>query len=179
MNYRQAYYVFGRYVFLGLIAAFGLPLLYFFLKPLTIYPALLAIKLFYHNTFLLPGTNTIYVAGNYVSIIEACVGVAAYYLLIFLNFTTPMKGIVRVKSLAFLAFTFLIINVIRIVLFTGLFVSGYSFFNFAHTVVWYIGSTALIVILWFVNVFVFKIRKVPVHSDIETLIKQINKSKKR
>lgn len=178
MDQKQAYGMLTRYVFLVLLVL-AFPVIYAFLQPATIYPAVFLIKLAYHNALLLPGTLTIFVNGAYISIVEACIGVAAYYFLLLLNLTTPMSIMTRTKSITFLVLSFLIINIVRIFVFSLLFMSGYAFFDFAHKLTWYIGSTVLVLALWFIAVFLFKIDKIPVYSDITLLLSQIKRAKSK
>lgn len=172
INAKQIFGLVVRYLFLVLLVFSGYNIIYFILGKVTIYPSLWLLKLVYHSTSLLPGTNTLFVSGYYIDIIEACIAVAAYYLLLFLNLTTHMTIQKRVKSIIFLVFSFLILNVLRIVIFSIFFLSGYAFFSVAHTITWYIGSTLLVAFIWFVNAWMFKIREIPVYSDIISLIRK-------
>jgi len=108
-------------------------------------------------------------SGEYIEIVEACIAGAAYYLLLIFNLATSMEWRKRMKSIAFLAAGFLVLNVLRILVFTALFVVGYRYFDATHIFIWYFGSTALIVLLWFVNVWLFDIKEIPVYSDIKSL----------
>ena len=68
---------------------------------------------------------------------------------------------------------FLIVNIGRIVLFSELAVRGFQYFDLAHSASWYVGSTLLVVIIWFVNVKLFNIKKIPVYTDIMGLRKEL------
>ena len=112
----------------------------------------------------------------------ACVAGAAYYLLSILNLTTPMKPRQRLFSLPYLFITFLIINILRIVIFALLYSKGFTFFDLTHTATWYFGSTIFLIIIWFSNVSLFKIKSIPIYTDFKYLVENINfhkKSKKR
>ena len=178
MEYKEMFALLGRYIFLVLLALFGFFLIYYLLTPLTIYPVYLLLKIVYSSIILLPGTNTLFIEGNYISLVSACIAGSAYYLLLLLNFTTPMNIKTRVKSISFLIISFLFLNIIRIFIFSILYLSGYSFFDLTHKVVWYIGSTFLVVGLWFLNVWVFKINAIPFYSDVKNIFHDvINKDK--
>jgi len=178
MNHKELTSLLIRYIFLIALVFLVLDLISYLLTPTTIYLSLQLIKLVYHNSVLLTGTQTLFVNGNYITLISACIAIAAYYLLIFLNLTTPMSLAARTKSLAFLILSFLILNIIRIFIFTILFVSGYSFFDLAHEIVWYAGSTLLLVILWFANVLLFRIKEIPIYSDIKEILRDVKNKKK-
>ena len=171
MKGREVYALLARYLILALLVFVGYNVVYFVTSEITVYLSFLTIHLVYPNSFLLPGTSTIFINGTYIDLIEACIGVAAYYLLIFLNLTTPMGSLTRVKSLSFLLVSFLVMNIVRIFIFALVFMEGYSFFNFAHILFWYLGSTLFVAVLWFLSVIFFRIEKIPVYSDIVALLR--------
>ena len=111
--------------------------------------------------------------GIIIDLIPACIAGAAYYLLLILNLTTPMKLNKRLRSMLFLFATFLILNIIRIVIFSVLLANGYSYFDLAHKITWYFTSTALVVLIWFSNVKLFKIKQIPVYTDFKIIYKKI------
>lgn len=179
MNNKECFSLAARYIFLLILAFFGFPLIYLIFRPLTTYPVLYILDIFYKNVTLFPGTITLFVNGSYITLVDACISGAAYYLLIFLNITLPLKKNVRVKSLAFLIFSFLILNIARIVIFTILFNASPAIFDVTHKLFWYLGSTILVVILWFVCVFLFKIKSIPIYTDIKNLLKYASRHKRK
>jgi hypothetical protein len=72
---------------------------------------------------------------------------------------------------------------LRIFILSILFVSGISFFDFAHKSFWYVGSIVFVVLIWFLGVKLFKIESIPFYSDIKFLLshsrKNIRKKKSR
>ncbi len=191
-----------RYSFLLLLGLGGLFVFYTIFTPLTIYPVFRTLDAIYGAELLrgditkacdiltnlnAPGiiTNTacmnttIFFKGYFASIIPACIAGSAYYLLFILNLTTPMEKKKRFYSLIFLSFLFLILNVARISIFAAIFASkGFEIFNLAHAATWYFGSTVLVVLIWFSNVIIFKIKGVPIYTDVKTIINQIRQDKK-
>jgi hypothetical protein len=172
MNYKEMFALLARYIFVAIIALPGFFILSSIFSLITIYPVLYMLKLVYSQAILLPGTNIFLINGSYISLIEACVAVYAYLMIIILNFTTPMSVIIRLKSISFLVFSFLLINIVRIFVFTILFLSGFKFFDITHKTFWYAGAL-FIVFLWFVNIKLFKINKVPLYSDIKMILRDI------
>ena len=168
-------FLFVRYLFLLVFGMFGLGLLYSILSPLTVYPSFFLLKSLYPSVIYSISTNTISLGNLYIEIIEACVASSAYYLFLILNLTTSMSYKKRIQSLAFLLISFLILNIFRIVLFSSLFFKGFAFFNITHVLVWYLGSTLLVVILWFISIYLFKIKEIPFYSDIKYLYKPLKK----
>mgnify|MGYP001579555459 CR=1 FL=1 len=158
-----------RYLFL-LLLGLNIGLVYFIITPLTVYPAFYAFDWLYGAT--LYAGNVIGFKGYFAHIVEACVAGSAYYFLLILNLTTPMSVIQRVKSIAFLIVSFYLLNVARIIIFGTLFYKGYTYFDFTHLWTWYLGSTVLVVALWFSNVYFFKIKSIPIYTDIQGLLKE-------
>jgi exosortase/archaeosortase family protein len=146
--------------------------------PLTYWPVIGILNLFYENVASLPGQVISY-ANVYARIIPACVAGAAYYLLLILNLTTPMKAIKRLWSILFLMVVFLIFNIFRIVIFAGIAAGGGNYFDVAHMMMWYFGSTIMVVIIWFLNVGLFKIRSIPVYTDMKSLYEDAVPHKKK
>lgn len=188
-----------RYTLLLLIGLGNLFIFYLIASPLTIYPVFFLLDQFYGATLILGSPTqaceisssifpflkglaciktTIFFEDYYASIIPACIAGSAYYLLLILNLTTPMHVSKRVKSLFFILGLFMLLNIMRIVSFAMFFASkNYEVFNLAHVASWYFGSTVLVVLLWFVNVRLFKIGSIPIYTDIKAIIRQIREDK--
>lgn len=161
----------------GLLVIFGifLEIFYLIFRPLTIYPVYFILNLVYGASVF---ENSIILFGERVfsiQIIDACVAGAAYYLLLILNLSVSFNLKRRIKSLLFLFSSFLVLNIIRIVIFSVLFVSGFEYFDLAHRTVWYAGSTVIVIVIWFVNVKMFKIREIPVYNDFRRILRDIKK----
>ena len=176
MNLKQGLGVLSRYLILVLLALPNLFLFYFIFTPLTIYPVFIALKSF---GAVMLSQSLINLNGVLIELIPACIAGAAYYFLLVLNLTTPMPSNKRVKSIIFLFASFLVLNVIRILLFTWLLLSGFQYFNLAHKATWYFGSTLLLIIIWFANVYLFKIKEIPVYSDFMALFKETRVKRKK
>ncbi|MEK6819277.1 MAG: pacearchaeosortase [Nanoarchaeota archaeon] len=164
-----------RYISLLILGIFSTTFFYFIFTPLTVYPVFWILRLIEGSTKLLPG-NLIFVKGFYAEIISACVAGAAYYLLLILNLATPMKHKKRIFSLIFLLGSFLFLNISRILLFIYLLFSGYQYFDLTHKLTWYFGSTILVVLLWFLNVFLFNIKNIPIYTDMKNLFSDVKKN---
>jgi exosortase/archaeosortase family protein len=201
MERRVVTYLFFRYLSLILLGTFSLFIFYFIFTPLTFYPVFWALQALYGAIITTGETTiacnivsslgptfisniacidtTINFKGYFASIIPACIAGSAYYLLAILNLTTPMSVKTRIKSLTFLLVSFLILNILRILVFAVLFVQkGYAYFDIAHTATWYFGSTILVVLLWFTNILIFKIKSIPIYSDFKKFYEDIFGSKK-
>lgn len=169
--------IFFRYGILVIVGFFGLNLFYEILKPLTVYIFWFILNLIYgasiiDSSIIIFGVNT-----AYIDVIPACAAGAAYYLLLILNLTTPMNKNKRIKSIIFLFIVFFLFNITRLVVFAILFKEGYKYFDLAHVIVWYVGSTVMVVAIWFVNAYVFKIKSVPIYSDMKIILSDIKQDK--
>lgn len=171
---KEMSFMFFRYLFLLLIAIDNLFIIYAVVSPITIYLSFFLIKAVYAGASL--AGSTVLISNSAISLIPACIAGAAYYFLLILNFAVPMPLKTRVKSLAFLLLSFLLLNVIRIFIFSMLFVQGFSYFSVSHAIVWHLGSTILLVILWFASVKLFKITEIPVYSDVKNILNLVKKS---
>lgn len=177
MRKEGAYYLLGRYILAFILALPNLFLFYLVFTPLTIYPVLLLLKLFYGSSVYLFQQSSIIVSEKLIDLVQACIAGSAYYLLLILNLSTPMHLRTRIKSLIFLFVSFLLINIIRIIVFSVLFISGYQYFDATHLWVWYLGSTFLVVCIWFVNIKIFRIKSIPFYTDIKNVVLIIKRGK--
>jgi len=171
---KEIIYLILRYIFLLALSIGNLYIFYKIFTPLTVYSVFIALKVFYSPSIQLIANNTLLISQLSIELIPACIAGAAYYLLLILNLTTPMKQETRIKSILFLLISFLIVNILRIVLFSVLAVSNYSIFNQLHLWTWYLGSTLFVVCLWFINIKLFKIKSIPVYSDFEAIFSLTN-----
>jgi exosortase/archaeosortase family protein len=113
--------------------------------------------------------------GYYGELVPACIAGAAYYFLLILNLTTPMPVRKRIASITFILSAFLVLNVLRIIIFATLLTQGYQYFDFTHIAVWYFGSTVMVVLIWFVNVLIFRIRAIPVYHDMKGILSDLRR----
>ncbi|MBU2562063.1 MAG: pacearchaeosortase [Nanoarchaeota archaeon] len=159
-----------RYSFLVLTGFFGLNLLYSLFNVLTLYPSHFLINLFFDANL---NENLITVSSCFpIEIVGACIAGAAYYLLLILNLATPKINLKKRLKLIVLSFlSFLVLNLIRIFLLSLMFISNSSFFDITHKLFWYFGSTLFVVIIWFAQVKIFKIKDIPFYSDLKFLYK--------
>lgn len=156
-----------RYIILIIIAIPNLFIFYFIFTPLTLYPVYWILSLFY-ATFL-DGT-TIFIKSLPIELVDACIAGAAYYLLLILNLSVPeIKFSKRLKMILFAFVSLLVLNIIRIVLLSFMYISGSQFFDFTHKLFWYAISIIFVVAIWFYEVKIFKIKNIPVYTDLKNL----------
>lgn len=159
----------GRYVLIILAAFANLWIFYKIFTPLTVYPVYWVLKLFFplelinSELILINGTIEIW-------LIKACIAGAAYYLLFALNLALPnVKTIKRIKMILFAFSLLLIVNILRILLMSWLYIKGNPLFDIAHLAFWYGISIIFVIIIWFLEVKIFKVKDIPVYSDLRAL----------
>ena len=94
-----------RYSILIIIAVFSFNVFYFVFRPLTVYPIVWLLDIFFDTNLISP--IILVLEGIAIEFIPACIAGAAYYLLLMLNLSTPkMKLEKRIKFLltSFLVF---------------------------------------------------------------------------
>ena len=141
--------------------------------PLTVYPAKFILGFFYQT--LLVGDFLI--VGNFATqIIDACIAGSAYFLLFILVMTTfGISLLKRIKMILFAFALLLLMNIARIILMIVLGIASFGAFDIAHKLFWYGLSTIYVVFIWILSVWLFKIKEIPVYSDIKFLISIIKK----
>ena len=159
-----------RYLLLLLLGLGNLYIIYLIFTPLTIYPVFFVLDLFYDLE--LKGIHLI-LENSIISLVSACIAGAAYYLLLILNLSTPLPLRKRIYSLLYLFSALLLLNIIRIIYLSVLFINASGSFDFTHRFLSYGISTIFVVVLWFSAVKIFKIKNIPFYSDFNSLLKSI------
>lgn len=150
---------------------FSIGLIYKVFSGLTIYSVVVLLKLFFEEVVV--SGKIIIVGLSVVEIVPACVAGSAYLLLLILNLSVDMDWKKRIKSILLSFAILFVLNVLRIVFLTSLYVNDSVFFDFSHKFFWYGLSTFFVVGIWFFVVKVFSIKKVPVYSDVKYFLKKI------
>ena len=113
--------------------------------------------------------SILYLKGTVAEVAPACIAGAAYFILTILVLSSPSKKKTYLYGLLFLYSSFLVLNLLRIFLFSVWLAEGISYFKEAHLVMWYLGSTLLVALLWISNVRIFKVDSTPFYTDLLTL----------
>lgn len=139
-------------------------ILYTLFTPLTVY-SVYGILHQLGETVLLSSTLLLF-NGSYIELIPACIGGLAYFLLLALVLATPLSWKRTIYLLITLWISFLVINILRIVVFAVLVTEGYRYFNQAHMLVWILGGTLFVVLIWIMITRLFKIQAIPFYTDV-------------
>lgn len=162
----------ARYFFLlviALVMAYS-DVFYRFFLILTIYPVDFLLDFFYES-FVYQGY--ILVESTSISLIQACIAVSAYFLLLILNFTTPMPPKQRMKTLIFSFASLLLLNILRIFTLSIMFVEDFVYFEVVHKIFWYTLSIAMVLVAWFASVKLFGVKNIPVYTDFKNILNSI------
>jgi hypothetical protein len=155
--------IFLRYLLAIISSVNSLWIFYLIFTPLTLYPSYFILGLFYSASL---EQSTIIINGTLISLIDACIAGAAYFLLTALNLLTPDLSIgKRILVLLFEYSGFLIANIIRIVVLSLLLLKGSSYFTEAHIISWHVVSALFVVAIWIAAVKLFRIKSIPFYSD--------------
>ena len=166
-----------RYFILLAIGIIGNQFFYSIFSYITIQPVFLLLSIFYNPALI---SSVIIINNLPIEIIGACVAGSAYYLLLILNLSVPnIKFERRVLILLFSFSLLLLVNILRIFLLSIIYVNQWSFFDITHELFWYAGSILFVVGIWFLSVFVFKIKEIPFYSDIKNLLNSSVKKRKK
>ncbi len=152
---------------------FLLPLFYIILKPLTVYPVFAFARVLYSNVSL--SNNILAIGSLNMEFIDACIAGSAYLLLLILNLITPMNFKKRIYIILFDFLALLVFNIIRIAILMILLVNGSASFDITHKFFWYFLSTAFVVGIWLLNIFIFKLKEIPAYSDVRLILSRIKK----
>jgi len=160
-----------------LLGAGNLYLFYKILTPLTTRTVSAILSIFSPATV---ADNLIRFNGMMIEIIPSCVAGAAFFLLLFLILSTAeIKPGKRALIIILSMIALFILNILRIVTLAGL--AKTSYFEVAHWTSWHIISTLFVVGIWFAMIKIYKIKSIPVYSDllyIQSLVKKRKKSKR-
>ena len=174
-NNNLVYNIVFRYIAILLLSLGNLFIFYKIFTPLTTYPTYLLLKLIYSEVYY--SGIIIHVNQYSIFLIKSCIAGSAYFLLSALILFTPMKLLKRLYMVIFVFSFFLIINIIRIIFLVILLLNESNYFDISHKFIWYGLSTIFVVSIWFISVWIFKIKDIPVYSDMKNLVKIIKQRK--
>lgn len=168
-------------LFLRVIAAIillALPLNIFeiLLKTPTMYLSYIPMKIIGYNIVLKEDLITI---GEYtLRFISACTATSAYYLLsTLILLTKDIKIKEGIKMFVLGSTIILLMNIARIdILLVALAEKGIDMFKSLHIFFWEAVSSLFVAGVWIILVKTFKIKNIPIISDVKILYKKIKKS---
>ena len=155
----------------ALLVALLYPFFSFVLSPLTVYASFYLLSLFYDASL----SGNILVINNVSFVfIAACTAALAHVLLAELIFVT--KGISFAMGMRLFilgSVTIFLMNLVRILLLVAVyFTFGENYFDAVHIFFWQFVSTIFVALVWIVLVEVYKIKTIPLYSDIRTVLQK-------
>lgn len=159
---------------LALVIIFLIPslMLLIFSKP-TIYLSYYSLKLLSYNPILV--NNDIIINQAVLTFIPACVATSAYYLLIALVFLTKdLKLKTIIYSIVLGSSLILLFNILRVDILVFILLNfSKNLFDTLHLFIWKFLSGIYVALVWLLLIKIFKIKTIPVYSDVKYLIKKI------
>lgn len=142
---------------------------YIIFNPATIYSSWFLLKLLGYDADV-SGINMTINGAKFI-FIEACIALAAYYLLFLLVIFTKGLGFRKSVKLFLLgSLLILAMNIIRIDLLIVLFLeAGKKWFGAVHMIFWKFIAGIYVALVWIFLVRKFKIKEIPIYSDLKTL----------
>jgi hypothetical protein len=84
-----------------------------------------------------------------------------------------MKIKTRINSLLFICASLLVINILRIYFLSILLINDYIYFDAIHKFIWYFMNIVIVLGLWFLSVYLHKIKEIPIYSDFKYFLSLI------
>jgi len=171
-NNKEYIYLSIRYLIL-LTSMFTLPIFHKIFSPLTIYSVTKILSRFYQISL---NQNLILINNlTLIEIIPACIAGSAYLFFLILNLSIQMNPKKRIYTILFAFSSLFILNIFRIIILTIIVTNNPSLFDLTHKLFWYILSTILVIVIWFLTIKLFSIKEIPLISDVKFIIKNIKK----
>jgi len=155
---------------LGLLVVLGSGFFSFLFLPLTLYTSYFLLKIF--TDVQLVGSTLSLASGSF-AFISACAASLAYVLLLLLLlFTRGISFVQGAKMFLFGGSMIFLLNIFRILFLIGIYVNyGKNYFDLVHIFFWHFVSTIFVAGVWIFLVERYKIRAIPLVSDIRELLR--------
>jgi len=163
-----------RYLLAILLGVFH-QVFYWIFSPWTLHTTYWILNLFYDA--VLQG-NTISFDSVSFTLIPACTAATAYLLLaILVLLTRGIKVVTMVKMFVYGSLMILAFNTLRIFILVSVYLNfGKNYFDALHLVFWNLISTIAVVLIWIFLIKKYKVKEIPVYSDIVYLLKLLRES---
>jgi len=154
----------------ALILAVLYPLFYVIFSPLTLGSTYLLLQTVYEVS--LSGTTITIDSASFI-FIPACSAAIAYLLLAELLLVTRDITLQQGLRMFFIgAAAIFFMNIARIVILVFVYLNfGKNYFDLVHIVFWHVVSTIFVAAVWIALVEWYKIKQIPVYSDIKEILR--------
>jgi len=161
-------------ILIAVILALLFKFYYIIFTPITLGIVGFFLKLFGYNAIMDFSLKKIIIGYNSLDFVEACIAGSAYFLFSLLVLFTKNLGLR--KSLKLIGYGVLLIfsmNVLRIIILIIILLEmGKNWFDLIHLIFWWFVAGIYIAIVWIFLTKKFKIKTIPVYSDIKALLKK-------
>ena len=172
---KKIYDMIARYALALVLSINSLLIFYYVFRPLTFFPVVFILKLIY--PVKASGIDSMIIGGKGISFVNSCIAGSAYYLFSVLNLSTPgISWIKRMKIFMINSSALLMINISRIILLAIILVNISEIFDTTHFIFWTFLSTIFVAGIWILTMRFYRIKSVPIISDVIYLKKLIKKS---
>ena len=144
--------------------------------PLTIYIPYYILNLLKVKTFIFQ--PYLITSSSYIRVSDACAVISAYFLLLILVIITKDISLKkRIKIFMFGSIIILTINLARILSLIYILENyGFNAFQQTHDFLWLILGSVLVAFTWIFLIKHYKVKSIPIYSDIKYLLKQVTSS---
>lgn len=145
---------------------------YTIFAPLTVYNTYYILKLFTNPTLT---SSTITFNSHSFTFIPACTAALAYLMLtLLILLTRNIKPLIRLKMVLIGFISILVLNIVRILTLMLIYNNfGQAAFNTVHLLFWHLLSTVFVVGIWLALIKIYKVKAIPVYSDLKYLVKKL------
>ncbi len=156
--------------------------LYLIFTPISVYSSWFLLKILGYEAII--HGSKLSINGAQFIFVEACIALAAYYLLLLLIlFTKDLSLKMSAKLFLLGSLLILIMNIIRIDLLVVLFIeAGKRYFDIVHLAFWKFIAGIYVALVWILLVRKYNVKSIPIYSDLKELYKKTifrTKKKKR
>ncbi len=157
---------------LALIIALNYNLFLKILTPLTIYPSYLFIKLIDSPTLT---NNTIIISTHSLIFTPACIASSAYLLITLLTLLTRKINFKKTIKVLLTGYALILAgNLLRIFILAIILIKiDQNLFHIIHLTFWEFISTIYVALTWIILTKIYKIKTIPVYSDISFLVNNL------
>ncbi|HLC73603.1 MAG TPA: pacearchaeosortase [Candidatus Nanoarchaeia archaeon] len=151
-----------------------------FFIPTIIFPYII-LKFIGYNIILDFSSQSLLINDLTLNFISACVATSAYQLLAILILLTKDLSFKRMLKIFIVgSLMILLVNIVRILILSLVFINyGYESFNSLHILLWRGAASFIVFFVWIGLVKIFKIKNIPLISDMSYLLKYIKKKNRK
>lgn len=170
--------IYSKELALRILAALALgifrSIFYIIFTPLTLHWSYFFFNIFVPESALV-GTKLLTFTNSF-DFVPACTAASAYMLLAFLVLLTKdIRPVERLKMFVYGSLAILAFNLVRIELLLFFFFKFNQAYPAVHLFFWKFMSTVFVVAVWLILAKIYKIKSIPIYSDLKYILRQIKR----